>query len=269
MSTVTASSGPIYSVRIGDTLNIGVRNGSSSSNSSGTSSGTKVLTATQGEATVTAALKQSTEIFKQLSSLQNQIQQAGANPDAATAKALTDNIAKISKQIDQLAANAKSGTANLLSNANSSITVATSSGLKVNIAAQPLDSKSLGLSGLSVSDAASLRAATGKVAQALGQTQLTVFRLQTADGAVGTTSTSSTGSTTSSAADTAYSTASANQIAGSSSNTATAAVEKALSSQIAANTASSTSSYDSYGYASYASSTASATSIPSFLNLFA
>ena len=62
---------------------------------------------------------------------------------------------------------------------------------------------------------------------------------------------------------------SANQIAGSSSNTATAAVEKALSSQIAANTASSTSSYDSYGYASYASSTASATSIPSFLNLFA
>ena len=265
MSTVSASSGPIYSVRIGDTLNIGVRNGSSSSNSSGTSSGTKVVTATQGEATVTAALKQSTEIFKQLSSLQNQIQQAGPNPDAATAKALTANIAKITKQIDQLAANANSGTANLLSNANSSVTVATSSGLKVNIAAQPLDSKSLGLDGLSVSDAASLRAATGKVAQAVGQTQLAVFRLQTADGAVGTTSTATSAltstSTTPSAADAAYGTASANQIAGSSSNTATAAVETALSSQITANA----SGYNSYG----GSTSFTANSIPSFLNLFA
>ena len=264
MSTVTASSGPTYSVRIGDTLNIGVRSGTSGSSSSTSSSGgTKVLTASQGEATVTAALKQSTEIFKQLSSLQNQIQQAGANPDKATAKALTDNIAKISKQIDQLAANAKSGNANLLSNANSSVTIATSSGLKVSVAAQPLDSKSLGLSDLSVTDAASLRAATGKVAQALGQTQLTVFRLQTADGAVGTNSTSSTtsSSSASSAASTAYSTASANQLAGSSSNTATAAVEKALSSQITANA----SSYDSYGSAT----SSSANSIPSFLNLFA
>lgn len=261
MIPVTASSGPTYSVRIGDTLNIGARSDTSGSSASSSSSGgTKVLTASQGEATVAAALKQSTEIFKQLSSLQNDIQRAGDNPDKATAKALSDNIAKISKQIDQLAANAKTGDANLLSNANSSVTVATSSGLKVSVTAQPLDSKSLGLSGLSVTDDASLRAATGKIAQALGQTQLTVFRLQTADGAVGTASTTSSGSA-SDAATTAYSTASANQIAGSSSNTATAAVEKALSSQIAANA----SSYDSYGSAT----SSSATSIPSFLNLFA
>ena len=258
MSTVTALSGSVYSVATNNTLNIGVRPNTSGSNSS---SGATAVTASQGAAAVTAALKQSTDIFKQLSSLQNQIQAAGDNPDKATAKALTDNIAKIAKQIDQSAAAAKSGNVNLLSNTNSSVTVATGSGLKVTIGAQPLDSKSLGISDLTVTDAASLRAATGKVAQAVGQTQLAVFRLQTADGAVGTTSTSSTSS--SSAASTAYSTASANQLAGSSSNTATAAVEKALSSQIAANA----SSYDSSGNGSY--STAGANSIPSFLNLFA
>lgn len=251
MSTVTAVSASNLPIRIGDTLNIGVRPAAFETGSA-TSAGTKVLGAAQGAATVTKALTNATSIFTALTTLQYEIQRAGSSPDTATAASLTDKIATLTKQIDQLAAGAEVGDANLLAGQTTSVSVATATGLRVNIATQALDSRSLGLSNLSVSDDTSLRAATGTIAQALGQTQLAVYRLQTADGAVGT-------STTSSAASTAYDRALSNQQAGASANTASAAVEKALNNQIAANAS---------GYSSTGSSTGSTSTLESFFSLF-
>lgn len=232
MATVSPLSGSNFPIQVGTTLNIGVRpaaTGSSETPSSAT------LTAQQGADAVTKGLGKSSAIYAELSSLQYKIRQAGSAPDEATAKALTAEIAATAKKIDTLAADAKTGSANLLSGSPSTVSVATGSGVRVNIAAQALDSKALGLDKLSVTDSDSLRAATGAVARALGQTQLTVFRLQTADGAVGISPAATNPGIT------AYDKALGNQSAGASANSASAAVEKALSAQISANAASYTS----------------------------
>ena len=107
---------------------------------------------------------------------------------------------------------------------------------------------------LSVTDAASLRAAAGKVARAVGQSQLAVYRLQTADGAVGTAPAAS-------AAATAYGTAIGNQVAGTSANTASAAVEKALTNQDTA--------LNATGYSNSGSATNNLAQLQSFFSLFA
>ena len=281
MTTITALSGSSLPIQIGTTLNIGVRPGASGTTGT-TSSGSSTLTAQQGAAAVSKALTNATAIFTALSSLQSQIQQAGASPDTATAAALAANITTVKSQIDQLASGGKVNSANLLSGTPSSVSVATSSGVQVNIATQALDSSALGLSGISVADATSLRAATAKVARALGQAQLAVYRLQTADGAVGLSP------ATTSAAATAYDKASGNQVAGTSANAASASVEKALTNQDSAINASSynssynsgSSSYGGYdssgyggdtasGYSSTGSATGNATTLQSFLSLFA
>jgi len=227
MSTVTALSGSNFPIGIGNTLNIGVR---PSVFSAGTTvaSGTAALTAQQGASTVSTALTNATSIFSALSSVLGQIQQAGASPDKATAAALTASIAKLDTQINQLAAGAKVGNTNLLASTQGSVSVATTSGVQVNIAAQGLDSTSLGLGKLAITDAASLRSAVSKISLALGQTQLAIYRLQTANSVVGTTSPTS-------AASTDYGTAISNQLAGSSANTVSALVERALNNQTTAN----------------------------------
>lgn len=235
MTTLTAASGSSLPIRVGETLSIGLRPAASGSKPSVTTS----LTAQQGADVVAKGLTNATAVFGALSSLQYEIQRVGTSPDKATAAALTAKIAAAAKQVDQLVAGAKVGKANLLSGEAGSVSVATGSGLRVNIATQALDATSLGLAGLSVTDGATLRAATGKIAQALGQTQLAVFRLQTADGAVGITPAAGN------PASIAYGTVLAGQSAGRSGNTATAAVERALNNQIAANA----SGYDPYGAA--------------------
>lgn len=231
---VSVSSGSNLPIRVGDTLNIGVRPGSTDSKSSSSAPAGKVLTAQQGATAVAKGLANATSIYTALTSLQYQTSRAiksdGSAPDAATIKTLSAEIASAKKQIDQLADGAKSGEANLLAGKTSSVSVATTSGVRVDIATQALDTKSLGLDKISVSDASSLRAAAGKIAQALGQAQLAVYRLQTANSAVGASTTNVD------PASSAYDKVLGSQKAGASANSASASVEKALSNQTAANT---------------------------------
>lgn len=187
MSSVTSLSGFNLPIRVGNELLIGVRPSASSSQTS--SSAQTPLSASQGAEVVSTALKNSTSISSALSSLQSILQKAAdpatAPTDKAAIAAVNAQIDTLKKQIDTLAAGAKVGNSNLLSSDAASVTVNTGSGLKVTVAAQGLDSKSLGLADIKVGDSEASRNALAKVTQALGQTQLAAYRLQTADGATG------------------------------------------------------------------------------------
>ncbi|CAA7617810.1 putative Flagellin [Candidatus Terasakiella magnetica] len=194
MSSVTSLSGSNLPIRVGNELLIGVRPSAPSRYTS--SSAPTPLSAGQGAKVVSTALKNSTSIFSALSSLQNVLQKAAdpatAPKDKAATAAVNTQIDTLKKQIDALAAGAKVGNSNLLSNDTASVTVKTGSGLKVTVAAQGLDAKSLGLADIKVGDSQSSRSALAKVTQALGQTQVAVYRLQTADGATGIPTTTGT-----------------------------------------------------------------------------
>jgi len=268
MSTVTALSGSNFPIRIGDNLLIGVRP-SASSNSSSSSTQT-TLSASQGAKVVSTALNNATAIYTTLGTLQGLLQKA-ANPatapqDKAATDALSSQVASLKTQIDTLASGAKVGTSNLLSTTDAaSVTVKTGSGLKVTVAAQGLDTTSLGLSGLNLTDASSIRTALAKVTQAVGQSQLAVFRLQTADGATSTASTATTplDAVTKAVANQAAFNASSTTDTTSTTST-TSSTSTSLLSSVLANLKSSTTT----GYSSSATSTTSY-SPGSILNLFA
>lgn len=148
-----------------------------------------VATGKEGAAAVAKALDNSTKAFAKLSDLHAQIADATASGAALSKEqtsALNDKIKAVAAEIDKLAAGAKVGKTNLLEKTPGGVTVVAQSGAKVNIATQASDSKALGLSDLKITDEASLRQATAAIAKAAGQTQLTVFRLQGADGITGT-----------------------------------------------------------------------------------
>ncbi|CAA7627512.1 hypothetical protein [Magnetospirillum sp. SS-4] len=254
MVAVSPLSGSNLPIRVGDTLNIGLRPAAPGTPPS-TASAAKTLTAKQGAEAVGKALGNATEAFAALSGLQEQIKAAtrpGATLGKEEAQALNDRIKEVKAKVDKLAADAKVGEANLLSDSQRSVSVATASGLKVNIATQSLDSKALGLDDIDVTDADSLRKATGRVAQAVGQTQLAVFRLQTADGATGAPAPSGPGVS-------AYEKIAASLAATPEPGSAAASLEKALANQAAANATS---------YGSSGGFGASATPAPSILSLF-
>lgn len=193
--------------------------------------GAKSLTADQGAAAVAKGASDATAVFAQLASLQDELKKAtpadGGALDKDAAKAINDKIKAVAKQFDQLAAGATVGGANLLSGTSSKIVVTGKAGDQVNVTAQGLDSRSLALGNLDVSDAKSLRAAAGKIALATGKAQMAVFTLEAANGAL-------TPPPANPATD-AVNLAVANQKQGSSASSASEAVEKALNNQAAAN----------------------------------
>jgi hypothetical protein len=194
MVATTSLSGSNLPIRSGDNLLIGVRPEAPTSRTGQkptTLTPTKdELSAEQGAKMVGTALKKATEVFAKVSELQATLKQAADPASAPKTKAETEalnaKITTLSKEVTALAAEAKVGKSNLLSDDDASVTVKTASGLKVTVAAQSLDANGLGISDLKVTDQKSAREALSKVSLAVGQSQLAVFRLQTADGATGT-----------------------------------------------------------------------------------
>lgn len=231
MVTVSSLSGSSASASSSNTLTIGLSPQLSVARQITTEPTSRTLTAKQGAEAVSKALDGATKEFAALSDLQAQIRAAtrsGATLSADDAKAINAKIKAVADELDKQAAGAKTGDANLLSDKQSSVTIATASGLRVNVAAQALDSKALGIRDLDVTDADSLRKATARIAQAVGQTQLAAFRLQTADGATGAPAPANPGSA-------AYDKISASQSATPAPGSAQASLEKALANQAAAN----------------------------------
>lgn len=145
------------------------------------------LNAKQGAEAVDKAATNATKAFAALDSLRQDLAAAtkpGANLGQDEIKALNDRVTAVKAQIDRLSSDAKVGDSNLLSNKASSVAVSTASGDQIRVAAQPLDSKALGLDDLAITDTDSLRKAAGKIALATGQTQNSVFNLQAANGAL-------------------------------------------------------------------------------------
>ena len=225
MVAATMLSGSSLPIRSGDTLLIGVRPAKPTSGGgreSTSTTGQSELTDEQGAKTVVTALKKATDVFTKLSELQETLKQAEDPASAPMTKNETDalnaRITKLSDEVTILAGEAKVGESNLLSGDAASVTIKTTSGIKVTVAAQALDAKGLGISDIKITDGKSAREALSKVSLAVGQSQLAVFRLQTADAATGTDQTNPTATTP----DTA-------------SNKALESMKKAVANQIAAN----------------------------------
>lgn len=234
MSVLPALSALYSPVRLADTPKISVRPAASAAKPATkptVTGGAKTLTADQGVAAVTKGVGNATAIFASLASLQEAVRDAtpanGAALDKDAAKALTDRIRAVAQQVDQLAAGATAGGANLLSGTSGRVVIAGTTGDQVSIAAQGLDSRSLALTDLSASDAKGLRAATGKIALAVGKAQMAVFTLEAAKGALSAPAPNPATDASRQAVE--------NQRQGASANSASAAVEKALNNQAAAN----------------------------------
>lgn len=168
--------------------------------SSSLSPSQSTLTAGQGGKVVGAALNGAKSIQDSLNQLKD-VLSAAADPntapkDQAATDAVNARIKTLASQIDSQVANAKVGNSNLLSKDSTGVTVATSSNQAVTVAGKALDTKSLGLSDIKVTDTQSARAALGQAFLALGKSQLAVFGLQTA--AVTTGATAAASSSTSS-----------------------------------------------------------------------
>jgi hypothetical protein len=194
MAGISPLSGSSTTVSASKSVSIGLRPGlASTSATSDKAQAGKALNAKQGAEAVTKGITASTDQFATLSGLQEKLAGAtkpGAELSKADLAAINKQIQEVVAKIDKQAAGAKVGDTNLLAKNPGGVTVTTESGTKVNIATQAQDSKALGLAdkngkALEVTDAESLRKAVGKIAQAVGQTQLTTFRLQTADGVTG------------------------------------------------------------------------------------
>ncbi|RAU21557.1 hypothetical protein CU669_12755 [Paramagnetospirillum kuznetsovii] len=157
--------------------------------SSAQASKATVVNGKDGAAAVSKALDSSTQIFAKLSDLRAEIADAtksGASLTEAQTKELNAKIAAVAVEVDKLVAKAKVGDTNLLEKNPGGVTVVSETGGKINIAGQDSGSKALGLADLKITDDASLRQATAAIAKATGKAELSVFRLQTADGVTGT-----------------------------------------------------------------------------------
>ena len=106
--------------------------------------------------------------------------QAGTALDSEQLAALTQRIASVRDQVNGLGREAAVGGANLLGGTATSVTVTSAVGDRVRVSSQKLDGATLGLDGLAVTDAASLRQAAAAVALGTGRAQRIDYNLQVA-----------------------------------------------------------------------------------------
>lgn len=108
---------------------------------------------------------------------------AGDSVGADQLAQLNQRLGTVRDQVDALGLGAQVGGANLLASGGG-VTVTSAAGDTVRVASQRLDSTALGLAGLAVTDAASLRQAAGAVALATAQAGRIDYNLQVAKSVV-------------------------------------------------------------------------------------
>lgn len=201
-----------------------------SSSSAATTTGAVAQSAQQSNATIEKASTNAGKVLEAVNGLRQELAQAttaGASISQDEIARLNQRLGEVRTQVDSLSKDAQVGSANLLSGTAAAVTVSSSSGDRVKVSSQQLDSASLGLDKLAITDAQSLRQAAGQVALATGAAQKIDYNLQVAKSVI----TPVRGNPGLEAFDQIRAAQSATPAAGS----ALASVEKAISTQAAAN----------------------------------
>jgi len=231
MAGIAAIATDSYSVLSSGTVSRVTASDSAASSSAATSSsGATAQTAAQSSSTIDKASTNASKALALVDGLRQELAQAtkaGASISQDEITRLNQRLGEVRTQVDDLSKSAQVGSANLLAGTASAVTVSSASGDRVKVSNQQLDSKSLGLDKLSITDAQSLRQAAGQVALATGKAQKIDYNLQVAKSVI-TPARSNPGLD---AFDQIRTAQSATPVAGS----ALASVEKAVSTQAAAN----------------------------------
>lgn len=186
MTGITAIGGDSYSVLSAGTVSQVASSPSAATTtaaSTAASSGAVAQSAQQSNATIEKASTNAGKVLEVVNGLRQELADAakvGASISKDEITRLNQRLAEVRTQVDSLSKGAQVGNANLLSGTASSVTVSSASGDRVKVSSQQLDSASLGLNKLAITDAQSLRQAAGQVALANGAAQKIDYNLQVA-----------------------------------------------------------------------------------------
>lgn len=220
----------------------GVAFASASTTPSGTAAAGTAQSAQQSSALINKASENAGKAYEALTALRKELAtatQAGSSLAQDEITRLNQRVSQVRDQVNALSTGAQVGGANLLGGTAASVTVTSAAGDTVRVRSQTLDSKALGLDGLEITDAASLRQAAGQVALASAQAQRVDYNLQVAKSVI-TPVRANPGLD-------AFSQIGAMQSSAPKAGTALDSVAKAISSQTAANDASAAARAASYG----------------------